>query len=97
MFCTGVLEQAPELGVRTVAAHRLGHGHGEHPSLRRLQQTEYNARRESHVLAGIPAIKQIEFRELESLCGGESDANRKSLHCLRHQEEEWWRSFIILT
>lgn len=45
----GVPEQAPDLGVRTVAAHWPGHGHREHPALCRLQQTEHNTRRESGV------------------------------------------------
>lgn len=55
VFCAGVLEQAPELGVRTFAAHWPGHGHREHTALRRLQQTEYHTRRESHTHTGIPA------------------------------------------
>lgn len=55
VFCAGVLEQAPELGVRTFAAHWPGHGHREHTALRRLQQTEYHTRRESHTHMGIPA------------------------------------------
>lgn len=51
MLCllAGVPEQAPDLGVGTVAAHWPGHGHREHPALCRLQQTEHNTRRESHV------------------------------------------------
>lgn len=45
----GVPEQAPDLGVGTVAAHWPGHGHREHPALCRLQQTEHNTGRESRV------------------------------------------------
>lgn len=55
LFCAGVLEQAPELGVRPFAAHWPGHGHREHTALRRLQQTEYHTRRESHMHADIRA------------------------------------------
>lgn len=55
LFCVGVLEQAPELGVRTFAAYWPGHGHREHTALRRLQQTEYHTRRESRRHADIPA------------------------------------------
>lgn len=42
----GVPEQAPDLGLRPVAAHWPGHGHREHPALCGLQQTEHNTWRE---------------------------------------------------
>lgn len=45
----GVPEQAPDLGLGTVAAHWPGHGHREHPALCWLQQTEHNTRRESRM------------------------------------------------
>lgn len=40
----GVPEQAPELGVRPVAAHGAGPGYGGRPALRRLQQAEHQPR-----------------------------------------------------
>lgn len=43
----GVPEQTSELGVGSVAAHGPGHGHGEHLTLRRVQQTEQHTWGES--------------------------------------------------
>ena len=41
---SGVPEQTPELGFRSLPAHGPGHGHREHPPLRWLQQTEHHTR-----------------------------------------------------
>lgn len=43
VFSAGVPEQASELGVGSLAAHRPRHGNGEHPALCRLQQAEHHA------------------------------------------------------
>lgn len=46
-WASGVPEQTPELGVRSVPAHRPGHGHREHPAFCWLQQAEHHAGGES--------------------------------------------------
>lgn len=43
VISTGVLEQAPDLGIRSLSAHRPCYGDREHPALRRIQQTEHGS------------------------------------------------------
>lgn len=44
----GVPQQASDVGIGFVSAHRACHGHGEHTALCRLQPAEYHSWRESN-------------------------------------------------
>ncbi len=43
VFSTGIPEQASELGVGSVSAHRSGYGHWEHPALCWIQPSEHQS------------------------------------------------------
>lgn len=61
--CTGVLEQASDLGVRTVPAHRACYGHRKHFTFCWLQQTEHYSWCECHIPLKISSAFQIQNKE----------------------------------